>query len=92
MIRLYGVPGCGPCEVAKLWLRQKGLDFDFVDLSRDEEALARVRAILGSARGGVVLERDGQLEAMLGVSPAKLDRWYRALGGGQEGAARTEAR
>ena len=38
MVRVYGVPGCGPCEIVKMFLAQKGVPFEFVNAREDEEA------------------------------------------------------
>lgn len=71
-MRLYGLPGCGPCEVAKLFLRHKGVAFEFVDLRKAPEVLQR----LGGLSSGIVLEIDGAQEVLVGVSLPRLERWY----------------
>ena len=76
MIRLYGLTGCGPCEVTRLFLQQKGADFTFLDISQDETARQRVRELVGSPNAGVVLEVDGRVEALKGVSLPRLEAWY----------------
>lgn len=76
MIRVYGLTGCGPCEVAKLFLRQKGAEFEFLDVGDDAEARAKVKELVGTLSAGVVLETDGEAEAILGVSIPKLEDWY----------------
>lgn len=81
MIRVYGLTGCGPCEVAKLFLKQKGAGFEFVDVGEDPEARAKVRGLVGTLSAGVVLEVGGQAEAILGVSIPKLEAWYRRYAG-----------
>lgn len=81
MVRLYGVPGCGPCEIVKLFLAQQGIPYLFVDVRKDEAAARRVAELLGSPTAGVVLEWEGRVEAIRGVSPARLHAWlvhYRA--------------
>ena len=60
MIVVYGVAGCALCEVTKLFLRTKGADFTFIDLSADEEKRRQLSERLGSLTGGVVLEDAGQ--------------------------------
>ncbi|MER3483844.1 MAG: NrdH-redoxin [Meiothermus sp.] len=76
MIRVYGLTGCGPCEVAKLFLRQKGAEFEFLDVSENAEARTKLKELVGTLSAGVVLEADGQAEAILGVSIPKLEAWY----------------
>lgn len=74
-VRIYGVAGCGPCEVAKLFLRQHRIDYTFVDVSEHPEQRRALRERLGEPTAGVVLEDDGHLETMLGVSIARLHQW-----------------
>lgn len=81
MLRVYGVEGCGPCEVTKLYLAAQGLPFEFIDVSSRPEAREDLRQKLGSPTSGVVLDDDGQLTVMQGVSVARLSRYlkgYRA--------------
>ena len=70
MIRVYGLTGCGPCEVAKLFLRQKGAEFEFLDVSENAEARTKLKELVGTLSAG------GQAEAILGVSIPKLEAWY----------------
>ncbi|MBF6595044.1 MAG: glutaredoxin family protein [Thermaceae bacterium] len=77
MIRVYGLRGCGPCEVAKLFLRQKGAEFEFVDVGSDAQARAKVKELVGTLSAGVVLEVGGQAQAILGVSIPRLEGWYK---------------
>lgn len=77
MVRVYGLSGCGPCEVAKLYMKQKGLEFEFVDISTSEAARQKVQELVGSPNAGVVLEVNGEVEAIKGLSIPRLDAWYR---------------
>ncbi|RIH90550.1 glutaredoxin-like protein, YruB-family [Calidithermus terrae] len=77
MVKVYGLTGCGPCEVAKLFLAQKGVEFEFVDVGENAAGLRKVRELVGGLSAGVVLEVDGKSEAILGVSIPRLERWYR---------------
>ena len=76
MVRVYGVPGCGPCEILKMFLAQKGVPFEFVNARENEEARKKVSALAGRPTAGVVLEWDGKTEVIRGVSPAALNAWY----------------
>ncbi len=77
MVRVYSIPGCGPCEIVKMMLRQKGIPFEVVDLSRDEQARKIAAELVGSPTAGVVIEEeDGHLEAIRAVSPITFRRWY----------------
>lgn len=84
-VRVYGVAGCGPYEVAKLFLSSRGIPFEFTDLIREPQKHRELRARLSTPSLGVILE-DGDAaettaEVMQGVSIALLNRWlagYRA--------------
>ena len=78
MINVYGVAGCGPCEVTKLFLKGKGVDFAFIDLSTNKEKRRHLAERLGSPTSGVILEDSEGVEVMQGVSIAALNRWYQA--------------
>lgn len=75
MVRLYGIPGCGPCEIVKMFLAQKGISFEFVNARQDPEAARKIAELVGSPTAGVVLEWNGRVEAIRGVSPASLNAW-----------------
>ena len=74
-MRLYGIPGCGPCEIVKMFLAQKGIPFEFVNARQDPEAARKMAELVGSPTAGVVLEWAGGMEAIRGVSPASLNAW-----------------
>lgn len=75
MVRLYGIPGCGPCEIVKMFLAQQGIPFEFVNARQDEAAARKMAELVGSPTAGVVLEWDGKTEVIRGVSPATLNAW-----------------
>ncbi len=76
MVRLYGIPGCGPCEIVKMFLTQKGVPFEFVNARQVPEAARKIAELVGSPTAGVVLEWKGRVEAIRGVSPATLNAWW----------------
>ena len=81
MLRVYGVQGCGPCEVTKLFLSSRQVPFEFVDVARAPDKRKALQEKLGSSTGDVILEDGEQLVVMRGVSVAKLSRYladYRA--------------
>ncbi len=75
MIRVYGVPGCGPCEVAKLFFTSRRVPFTFIDVTGSPEKRLELRERLGSETGGVILEDGHTLTAMPAVSIASLNRY-----------------
>ena len=40
MIFVYGKPNCSYCEQAKKLLEAKGIEYSYIDVSEDDEALA----------------------------------------------------
>jgi len=75
MLRVYGVEGCGPCEVTKMFLRSKQVPFEFVDVASVPGKRRELEEKLGSPTGGVILEDGEQLTVMQGVSVARLSRY-----------------
>lgn len=75
MVRLYGIPGCGPCEIVKMFLSRKGVPFVLVDPRKDPEAAQKIAQLVGSPTAGVVLEEQ-EVEVIRSVSLAHLEAWY----------------
>lgn len=78
MLRVYGVPGCGSCEVTKLFLGSRHVPFEFVDVSNDPDKRRELREKLGSPTSGVILEDGEHLSVMQGVSVARLSGYLEA--------------
>lgn len=78
MLKIYGLTGCGPCEIAKLFFKQKGIPFEFLDISQNAEAKDKVQTLLGTPTAGVLLELDGTVEALRGLSIPRLEAWLRS--------------
>ena len=47
-IKIYGDAYCGYCTAARLLLKKKGLDYEDVPVSNDEQAFAEMREKSGS--------------------------------------------
>jgi arsenate reductase-like glutaredoxin family protein len=74
---LYCTPWCPSCRLARSWLRDHGISYEEVDISRDRAAAARVRGWADGnettptfdIRGTVLVDWDEeQLEALLAQS------------------------
>jgi len=74
-VTIYGVEGCGPCEVAKLFFKQQKIAYRFVDLNQDKTRRRELVARLEQPTSGVILEVGDHLDTMQGVSLASLKRW-----------------
>ncbi|QBJ04858.1 NrdH-like glutaredoxin [Mycobacterium phage Elephantoon] len=70
-ITIYTQPGCRPCHRIMQKLDDKGLDYDVVDLTRNEEAKIYVTSVLKAASVPVIV--TDHLEPIIGYQPDKLD-------------------
>ena len=60
MIKLYSTPTCPYCVTLKKFLEEKKVDFEYIDVSQNEQALKEM--IDKSGQLGVpVVEIDGQI-------------------------------
>ena len=75
MLRVYGVTGCGPCEVTKLFLGSRRVPFEFIDVATAPDQRLELQEKLGSPSSGVILGDGEHLTVMQGVSVAKLSRY-----------------
>ena len=75
MLRVYGLEGCGPCEVTKLFLGSKHVPFEFIDVGTQPDQRKELKEKLGSLTGGVILADGDDITVMQGVSVAKLSRY-----------------
>ena len=58
-ITMYGADWCGDCRRSKRLLDGMGVDYDYIDVERDETAADKARAISGRTNIPVVLFADG---------------------------------
>lgn len=59
MITLYTQPLCRPCERIKNKLREAGLEFEEVDIIKDEKAYSFVKYTIGAKSTPVIVGPDG---------------------------------
>jgi glutaredoxin-like YruB-family protein len=60
MIKVYSTPTCPYCVTLKKFLEEKGVKFEYIDVSKDEQALDEM--IEKSGQMGVpVVDIDGQI-------------------------------
>ena len=45
MLTVYGQPNCQPCRMTEYYLARENVPYNYVDLSKDTEALARMKAV-----------------------------------------------
>jgi glutaredoxin 3 len=60
MIKVYSTPACPYCETLKEYLKQKGFDFEAIDVSQDEKSLEEMKEKSGQM-GVPVADINGQV-------------------------------
>ena len=59
-VKMYTTRWCGDCFRAKSFLHAKGIEFEEIDIERDEEAMKVVVAVNAGRRRVPTLEIDGR--------------------------------
>ena len=80
MLRVYGLAGCGPCEVTKLFLDSRRVPYEFIDVGTEPDKRKELEEKLGSLTSGVILEDGNDIYMVQGVSVAKLSRYLAEYG------------
>ena len=75
MLCVYGLAGCGPHEVTKLFLGSRHIPYEFIDVGTKPDKRKELEEKLGSLTSGVILEDGNDIYTMQGVSVAKLSRY-----------------
>jgi glutaredoxin-like protein NrdH len=58
MITIYSKPGCHKCKLTKDMIKRKGLDFNEIDITQDEDAAALLASMGVMVLPYVVTDRD----------------------------------
>jgi glutaredoxin 3 len=70
MVKIYSTPTCVYCKTLKGYFQKNGVDFEDIDISKDEQALQKM--IKDSGQMGVpVVDIDGEI--ILGFDKEKID-------------------
>ncbi|MFN3410235.1 MAG: glutaredoxin family protein [Limisphaerales bacterium] len=64
-VRLFIKPYCGWCHKAMRWLNQRGVDYETIDVTTDESAMAEMVRLSGQELAPVI-EVNGQVLADFG--------------------------
>jgi len=71
MIKVYSTPTCVYCKTLKEYIRNKGVSFEDIDISKNEKELQKM--IKDSGQMGVpVVDIDGEI--ITGFDKAKIDK------------------
>lgn len=57
-ITIYSKPDCVQCDATKRWFKKEEIPFEDIDLTKDEEAMAKVIAMGYSSAPVVVTDTD----------------------------------
>ncbi len=76
-VKIYSTPGCNPCDQAKKFLSEKGVEYDLVDVSRDAAALQEMRKLSGGARTAPIISVCDKV--LLGFKREELERAVNCL-------------
>ncbi len=71
-IKVYTTPGCVYCKQAKDWLKERGCEFEELDITNDVEALREWRALSGGV--GVPVVAHGK-DFMVGFNEERLEQF-----------------
>lgn len=69
MVKVYSTPSCPYCETLKEYLREKGIEFEAVDVSQDPKALDEMKEKSGQM-GVPVADINGQI--VIGFNKGKI--------------------
>ena len=76
-VKIFTTPACGFCRVVKAYLHSLEVEFEEVDLSRDQEAVQWLNERLG--RLGVPITLFGEQDFVLGWQKETIDEHLRRL-------------
>jgi glutaredoxin len=72
--KLYTIPTCPHCPVARAYLLGKGVDFIEFDVSTDREALRAMLSMTARAEVPTIIAGDS---AVVGFNPASWDKFLK---------------
>jgi len=70
-VKIYTAPGCPFCVLAKEYLKEKGVEFEEIDVSKNERGIKEVIEKTGQL-GVPVLEIDSEI--VIGFDKEKIDQ------------------
>lgn len=78
MVKVYGLAGYEPYEVAKMYLKRKRVPFECVDIRYHEAMCKRLLKQVKALDEGVILDDGKVIKVIPGISMGSLERWFRA--------------
>jgi len=72
-VTIYSTPTCGYCTMAKDFLQEKGVEYEEVDVSVDQQkAQAMVEKTGQMGVPVIIINKDGQEEVLVGFDQVQL--------------------
>jgi len=71
MVKLYSTPTCVYCKTLKGYFKRNGIEFEDIDISKDEKELQKMIKLSGQMSVPVV-DIDGEI--ILGFDKQKIDK------------------
>ena len=71
MVKIYSTPTCVYCKTLKGYFKRNGIEFEDIDISKDEKELQKMIKLSGQMSVPVV-DIDG--EVILGFDKVKIDK------------------
>lgn len=72
-VTIYSTPTCGYCTMAKDFLQEKGVEFEEIDVSVDQQkAQAMVEKTGQMGVPVIIINKDGQEEILVGFDQVQL--------------------
>ena len=67
-IKVYGADWCSDCRIAKSFLKSKDIEFESIDITDDQQAIAFVEQVNNGRRVIPILVIDGITHANPGIN------------------------
>ena len=71
-VRVFSTPGCDLCERTRRFLTEKGVDFDYIDVTLDRDSLQEMRQLSRGARSAPVVSVGDKV--LLGFNKEELEK------------------
>tara|TARA_B100001113_G_C20887781_1_gene525585 strand:+ start:344 stop:577 length:234 start_codon:yes stop_codon:yes gene_type:complete len=67
-IKIYGANWCSDCVSAKDFLKSKGIEFQYIDIAENQEAIKIIESINSGKRIVPTIDIDGKIYVNPGIS------------------------
>ena len=67
-IKMYGADWCSDCIIAKEFLKSKGIEFEYIVITNNEEAINFIKKVNNGKRVIPTLDIDGKIYVNPGIN------------------------